>query len=867
MKNTNRILFLLCFISGALFAQQDSATLKLNSFVKNVNKFSFLYPQEKVYLHFDNTAYYLGETIWFKSYVVTAENSQLSSLSKVLYVELLTPEGNVLQTQKLKIEDGQAHGGFMLKDSLYSGYYEVRAYTKCMLNFGDDGIFSRVFPIYDKPLNAGVFPNKKMTVRPKSKSLYSARAKSEKLDKINITFFPEGGSLITGLINRVAYKVVDKEGRNIDISGTIYNSKGEEVTSFSTTYRGMGSFSLCPDGQKYTAKINSKIKETTVNLPQSSTSGYTLLVDNLRTQDLWVQINKTLDLPDDTLGITFMCRGKVYAFKTFNVQEGEPTAFDISKSSLPSGITQITVFNSKGQILAERLAFVNHIETAQIKTEINASFAPFSKVNINFQVEDKQGNPIETTFSLAVRDKGTEIQTGYTDNIQTNLLLSSELKGYIENPGYYFEKTDMKHVMALDLLMLTQGWRRYSWKQMAGKEPFEVKHGIEKGLMIEGKVLTDVLKKEKENIEVKMWMLTPYQKGNCTTDKQGNFNLALDDFFGKTDLNLETYERGKRKDYRILLNRVFSPAAKAYDYSELNQNINDTLPTYNQQSIQEKQEQLVVDKTPVETKQQESITTKSHALKEVTVTEKKKWKPEQEGSNQADIVYNVSKELDKMRDTGEREAANILDFIQQQHNQFSYYVNIVDNTPPPLSIPIYKAACNYMGTDVIFVINNLFARITPIDESYTRENYNNYNEYNTIATVNSSVSDLDLSLVESIMISQKNSAAFRYCAECSMNKDYTIIFIYTNKKGSLVDKKGTRKTMFEGFTNIREFYSPNYKTIGIPDEKDFRRTLYWNPDVKTDKDGKSSVSFYNNKTCKNISVTNEGITKEGYIVK
>jgi len=865
MKNTNRILFLFCFITGSLLAQQDSATLKLNSFVKDINKFSFLYPQEKVYLHFDNTAYYLGETIWFKSYVVTAEKNQLSSLSKVLYVELLTPEGNVLQTQKLKIEDGQAHGGFMLKDSLYSGYYEVRAYTKCMLNFGDDGIFSRVFPIYDKPKNAGVFLNKKMTIRPKSKSLYNARVKSEKLDKINITFFPEGGSLITGLINRVAYKVVDKEGRSIDISGTIYNSKGEEVTTFSTPYQGMGSFSLCPDGQKYTAKIISKKKETTVNLPQSSTSGYTLLVDNLRTQDLWVQINKTPKLPDETLGITFMCRSKVYAFKTFNVQEGEPTAFNISKSSLPSGITQITVFNSKGQILAERLAFVNHIETAQIKTEINASFTPFGKVNINFQVEDKQGNPIETTFSLAVRDKGTEIQTGYTDNIQTNLLLSSELKGYIENPGYYFEKTDTKHVMALDLLMLTQGWRRYSWKQMAGKEPFEVKHGIEKGLMIEGKVLTDVLKKEKENIEVKMWMLTPYQKGSCTTDKQGNFNLALDDFFGKTDLNLETYEKGKRKDYRILLNRIFSPAAKAYDYNELNQNINDTLPTYNQQSIQEKQEQSIVDKTPAETKQQESITTKSHTLKEVTVTEKKKWKQEQEGANQADIVYNVSKELDKIRDTGESEAGGIMEFIGSQKNVFSW--NIEDVGYDPDYIPIYKATCSYMGRDVLFLINNRLARISSMN-GVPQENFNNYNEKSPInSTVNQSVSDLNLDLVESVMINRDSKNALGYCPECDKGKDYTLIYIYTRKDGALVNTRGTRKTMFEGFTNVREFYSPDYKTMGVSDEKDFRRTLYWNPNVKTDKNGKTSITLYNNKTCKSISINNEGLTKAGLIIK
>ena len=866
MKNTIRIFFISCFICGTLFAQKDSTLTRLNGYVRNIEKFRFLYPQEKVYLHFDNTAYYLGETIWFKSYVVAGENNRLSTLSKVLYVELLTPEGDVLQTQKLKIENGQAHGGFMLKDSLFSGYYEVRAYTKCMLNFDNNGVFSRVFAVYDKPKKEGDYRHKQMTVRPRSKSLYSSRVKPEKLDNIDLTFYPEGGNLVSGLSNRIAFKAVDKQGQDLDVTGKIYNAKNEEITSFSSVHNGMGSFVLYPDGQKYTARLMSGDRKATIVLPACIQSGYTLQADNYQSQDLRVQISKSIGLPNDTLGITFSCRGRVYAFKTFSVTNDGPALFIIPKSILPSGVAQITVFNSKGQILAERFAFVNHDEAPQITTDISASFAPFSNVNVDFKLEDKQGRPIETTFSLAVRDKGTEIQTGFSDNIQTNLLLSSELKGYIKNPGYYFEKTDMKHVAALDLLMMTQGWRRYSWKQMAGTEPFKVKHGIEKGLVVEGKVLTDILKKEKENIEVKMWMLTPYQKGSCVTDKQGNFNLSIEDFFGKSNLNLETYEKGKLKDYRILLNRVFSPAAKAYDYQEVNQSANDTMLTNIQQSIKAKPEQPLADKIPVETKQPESIATKSHALNEITVTDKKKWKQRQEGINQADIVYNVSQELDKIRDTGESETGGIMEFIRGQRNVFSYNIDVVGYTNPE-KFPIYKATCRYMGRDVLFIINNALARLSSMD-GVPQENFNNYNENNPLnSTVNRSVSDLDLELIESVMIARDSKLALGYCPECDNGKDYTLIYIYTRKDGRLVDKLGTRKTMFEGFTNVREFYSPDYKTTGVSDEKDYRRTLYWNPDVKTDKDGKASVSFYNNKSCKSLSVSSEGITKEGNVIK
>jgi len=850
MKKTHRILFLLYLFSGSLFAQQDSVRIKLNSFVRNINTFNNLYPQEKVYLHFDNTGYYLGETIWFKAYLATAENNRLSGLSKVLYVELLTPEGDIVETKKLKIENGQAHGEFALKDIPYAGFFEVRAYTKSMLNFGEEGIFSRVFPIYDLPRKEGVFLNKKMSERPRHKNVLSFRQKTDKPNNIDITFYPEAGNLITGLSNRIAFKAVDKQGKSLNVSGTIYDSKGEEVTSFSTTYQGMGSFVMYPDGQKYTAKVIAGEKETTVVLPAGIARGYSLYVDNYQSQELRIQLAKSPGLPIDTLGITFACRGRVYAFKTFCVTDDQPSLFHIPKSIFPTGVAQITVFNSRGEVLADRLAFINHDEASQIKTEMNASFAPFSPVNINFKLEDKPGNPLETTFSLSVRDKGTEVKTGYTDNIQTNLLLSSELKGYIENPGYYFEKQDMKHIVALDLLMMTQGWRRYSWKQMAGMEPFVVKHGIEKGLIVEGKVLSVIKKKEKENIEVTMWMLTPYQKGTCVTDKNGTFNMELDDFYGKTDLNLETRENGKLKDYRILLDRVFSPTPKAYTFGEIN--LNEITPLTEKQVLEEKP---ITDKTPESSINPDSIAN-THALGEVTVTEKKQWKREQEGGNQADVIIHVSKELDKIRDKGESEAGGVLEFIAQQHNRFSYNVDGFDD----------KLSCNYMGKDVLFVINNSLAKIAK-ENVIARENYNNYDIANPVNDkIYLSVSDLDISTIESIMISQNSNSATGYCPNCDP-KDYTVIFIYTKKEGRSVDKTGTRKTSLEGYSKISEFYSPTYKGVGLPDEKDFRRTLYWNPDVKTDKEGNASVIFYNNKTCKSVTVSSEGITKDGNLIK
>src|SRR5574344_2899455 len=215
-------IFLTLLNVALLFAQSSDKSTPLQAlkgYVKNVQTFNTLLPQEKVYLHFDNTSYFIGEHIWFKAYVVTPAENKPTHMSKIMYVELLKQEGAILQTKTLKIdEDGQCHGDFMLGDSLFSGFYEVRAYTRYMLNFDQgekwymnsfillsinrnaewmqykylkdfdhriylkktnydyassslnyyylsDYPFSRVFPVYSKPQTPGSYQSKNMVER------------------------------------------------------------------------------------------------------------------------------------------------------------------------------------------------------------------------------------------------------------------------------------------------------------------------------------------------------------------------------------------------------------------------------------------------------------------------------------------------------------------------------------------------------------------------------------------------------------------------------------------------------------------------------------------------------------------------------
>lgn len=840
-----KITKLLCiyFISlfvPVLYAQEENTEeQKLLEFVKNINAFSHSYPQEKTYLHFDNTGYFKGEAIWFKAYVVTSENNSLSPLSKVLYVDLLSPEGDIVETKKLKIENGQANGNFILNDRLYAGYYQVRAYTKCMLNFGEEVIFSRVFPVFDQPKEAGNYADKKMSVRGWDIRVEDKRVREDKtkLKDINLFFYPEGGNLISGVGNRVAFKAVNKNGESIETTGKILNESGQEITTFSTMHLGMGNFELYPEnGKKYTAQISYEGKEQSFNLPASTPSGYAIRIENMHPTMMSVQVQKATGTANELIGMTFTCRGKVYAFKSFTTDETGQFAIRIPKESFPSGVIQITLFTNEGEVLAQRQAFINHNLFLPIKAvKINSTFEPFAPINLELQTKDTQNNPIESTFSLSVKDAATEVGTNYTDNIMYNMLLSSDLKGYIENPEYYFEDDDNKRKAALDLLMMTQGWTRYQWKQMAGKEPFNVKYGIEDGLIIEGKVLSAIAVKPQENIDVSMWMYSSTgasQQGKCTTDKNGYFNFGLTDIYGTWDLNLYAKKKNKPFNSRITVDRNIEIKPLVYSYYE-------TRPATIRENLDGKSietEKIVIDEitNPASrlSENKEPITM-SYILDEVTVSEKAKFDRKTLATRYGNITYDVMDELDKFRDSGRSETGSITDFLEKTNKYFS----LTQDSKGHKFI--------YKSRPVVFFIDN-WSAVSQDNGSASGESTQEG------SGIGRNVADLDISEVESITIAENDP---------QVSLSSVAIYIFTNEDGKRrKEPRGMRYSRFYGYSRPMEFYNPDYSVTRLPDEKDFRRTLYWNPDVKTNKEGTVSIDFFNNETCKEISIDAQGLT-------
>jgi hypothetical protein len=422
------------------------------------------------------------------------------------------------------------------------------------------------------------------------------------------------------------------------------------------------------------------------------------------------------------------------------------------------------------------------------------------------------------------------------------------LKGYIENPGYYFEKDTPARKAALDLLLLTQGWTRYVWQQMAGVTPYTVKHPIEKSLVIEGTVLSLLQKKPKPNVDVFMTLIcdSTSQRGSCVTDEEGRFNLALADFNGKGRLTIQTNENGKRKEHIIKLDRVFSPESKVYAYQE---KLSPENILIQKDTIAIKQDTPIVDqqeKQP-EQKVKTQLDKKAQRLDEVVVKARKITRREAESLRNASVVYDVEKSTDELIDKGEDEPASGLDFLLKMNNYFNYNFTRQENSKNEF---IDCLQIRYKGRDVIICINNTLQAF-----KVGSKMYNYLDQLRSLTT----------SEIESISVVEQEGTSIAYMPIGASGHE-VMVFIYTYQDlHSRNNVYGIRQTNLQGYSAVKEFFNPRYEYTPLPSEKDYRRTLYWNPDVKTDANGKATVTFYNNSSCKNFNVSAETVTEYGVI--
>ncbi len=445
---------------------------------------------------------------------------------------------------------------------------------------------------------------------------------------------------------------------------------------------------------------------------------------------------------------------------------------------------------------------------------------------------------------------------GKRGNIYTWILLSSEVKGYIAHPEYYFEADDEEHRHAADMLMMTQGWRRYDWKIMAGTETFRNPQPIEDSLYIFGKLTPYRKRNTVDNVELNVFMYNTAGQsmtGKTVTDQYGNYAFSLPYVNGEWKMQIHTVKNDKRKTYRIGINRRFSPPAR-YITQDETQFISKPQPNVFNDNVVGT---TYSDTTWTEVAHRERIlpTIKVKGKKHYFTNDQNiRWYNEHDGRYYASIYYNVDEGLEQILDKNE-DVPTVFDFLCKKNPLFqnpecrdtphlksmSLGAGAIFATAKLEYSELFEGHMTYHGKRIAWYINNEYVGFST--------QYSMTVEHHTLSF------PYYLNDIKSIYIQDYNPLE---------EEDYTRIYIYTHPTRSSESKKGIRDSYFQGFNVPFTFKTDDYSAL--PPMEDFRRTIYWNPDIKTDANGEAKVEFYNNSSCTHMYVSVEGMTDDGRFI-
>lgn len=446
-----------------LFAQPVQKLQKIEQFVKSQGAY------EKVYVHTDRDYFTGGGDVFFKVYLTDASLLQQKAKSKVVYVDLIDADKKVIQSKTIAIQNGQGIGDFQITSKYKSGNYILRAYTAYMKNF-----------------DAAFFFRKTIYIRSVT-NLSSIETYTDK--KAVVQIFPEGGDLVDGLPSKIGIKATAENGFGIQIEGKILDANQQVVTSISTNENGFGQFLLTPTkGQTYTFEGTYNGQTIKATLPKVLKEGAVLSLDNSDDEMISAQINTNISTIISNGYLIGQAMGKVF-FKE-KIKNAETNDFELDGYDIPFGVLHFTLFDNLGRPRAERLIF-NHVGIDNFNVDVSADKAVYekrTKVQLKLDVYDDNGEILETDLSLSVRSDYLERATANNDNIQSYLLLSSDIKGAIENPRTYFKDNEKITRANLDLLLLTQGWRRFVWQDVLKVPTKKLLYEPEQGLSVSGAI-------------------------------------------------------------------------------------------------------------------------------------------------------------------------------------------------------------------------------------------------------------------------------------------------------------------------------------------------------------------------------------------
>ncbi|MBK0403280.1 hypothetical protein I5M27_09805 [Adhaeribacter sp. BT258] len=467
-----RGMFITCaFLLSALLAnaQLTGSGNWSDKLVSDVKQFTQTFVPQKVHLHTAGSFYAPSDTVWFKAYLVDAASFFPIKGYEVITIRLISEGKALVLTQQVSAFNGLAAGQLVLPDSLLPGNYTLVAYTNWMRNFSPEFFFRQPLTILKPTADKGT-GSKKHTLAA-------------------LRFFPESGNLVSGLKSKVGFKALDSQGLGLPVEGQILDEAGKVLVNFKSLQAGMGNFTFTPAaGKKYSARVTFGNKQSqTFALPQVQSSGLVLTVAENPDNSSLISLAVSPDRARETFYVAVQSRGFILFLEEMKGRNAAKSRLKIDKNEMRDGIAQVTVFNEAGTPEAERLFFVNNQRRFQVQlTPEKAVYNRREQVKVHVKVTGENGEPLQTELSLAVSDLNQTGPLHLQQSIFSSLLLTSDLAGNIETPGSYFENNQPETREALDNLMLTQGWRRFTWNQIADagktrpafkREPEMVLHG------------------------------------------------------------------------------------------------------------------------------------------------------------------------------------------------------------------------------------------------------------------------------------------------------------------------------------------------------------------------------------------------------
>jgi len=891
---------------------QASPKQNLNEIIAKLNSQNDSLSAEKLYVQTDKPTYLAGDTLRFKAYLLNASFLSHSTKSGVLYLELSNDSNRLAQRIMVPVIMGIAYGNITLDQDLAQGGYTLTGYTGWMRNFGESYLFKKHFyignnagsqwlinynthlikdagkdkiemglkinqfdkaPIGLREMQVSIMGGKRTWFKDKVETSLEgilkltfdlpekADAKNITLDiqdlrksqgsrklliplilnrpeKIDLQFMPEGGKLVAGQRTNVAFKALNEDGYGVAISGKIYDSKQQEITSFVAAHAGIGTFSIEPaNTETYTAKIQlADGKYQTYSLPSVESTGITLnVVNHFKNDTCEVTLTPTADIlaANNTYYLIGMAGNAVYwgGLVKFNKV---PLKFILDKQIFPSGIVRIILMNENKMGINERMFYNDHGDNLNIKLDSDKNqYQQRDSISLNVKVSDNTGKPLQGTFSLAVTDNGqVKIDSIADRSIVSYMLLTSDLKGNVESPGYYNDAvTHPEKWQHLNNLLLAQGWAGYDWTQ-AFKPTKPFVYPNEEEFLIKGKV-TNAFNKPVAKSAITLFSKKPLLVLDTLTDDKGNFI-----FKGITPIDTPSFfisaknKRGKSFNVGIEVEEfkppVFSPVTNRIIPWFVNIDTGTYLTVNNQVAL--KKEQLRV--------------TGGNVLKEVIINAKKVIKDSKNlnGPGGADIIID-EEQLKKAGKT------TLLELLEKNVKGFGMQFDKWGKMHYKVHGMFVHLAVDGVNTE--FFISPEVGRY-----QYLKDIFEYYDAE-------------EIKGIE-VMVSGKYQMSY---TSTYLNPivdvpwDHAFVEVTTRGGKGPFMKKSIGTYLFKPMPFIlpKEFYSPKYIAGSVVDMSDIRSTIYWAPNIITDKDGKATVKFYAADNPGAYTVIIEGTDLQGHL--